>query len=263
MKRLRRVVSLMLAFAFILITVGRTAIVANADDNYGTVVYDENGTKYVIKTFVYDDCRKVVTTNCDSKDKIEFVVDNDYEELIITNYDYQGKNIFGIDKYTTEENSVQICCDEDDNDNITSQYSWGKKRYEKWSKKDRFWYQLGASDYGNDYMQIGCKAKYRIKYWDLSSKKQDKCDKYVSAIKSCNRNLAMAEAEAGGAGVLEAIVIAIGITAATCPPATIVPIVIGIVGGCSLAVKDCYDAYCDYRDIEDLYAVIKKYGYEI
>ncbi len=263
MKRLRRVVSLVLALTFVLIAVGRTAIVANADDNYGTVVYDENGTKYVIKTYDYDDYRKVVTTNCESKDKIEIVVDNEYEELIITNYDYQGKNILGFDKYITEENSIQISIDADDNDNVTSQYSWGKKRYEKWSVKDRFWYQLGASDYGNDYMQIGCKAKYRIKYWDLSSKKQDKCDKYVSAIKSCNRNITQGAIEAGSSDTVLLICTLIGVTAATCPPATIVTIVAATVGGYSMAVKDFYDAYCDYRDIEDLYAVIKKYGYEI
>lgn len=261
MKRLRRVVSLMLAFAFILITVGRTAIATNAADNNGTVVYDENGTKYVIKTFVYDDCRKVVVQNCDSLDKTEIIVNNDFENAQLINYDYIGKNVFGIYKYKKEV----ICYNSndyiDDINKVTSQYSWSSKRYDC---KNEFWYQKGASDYGNEYLQIGCKAKYRIAYWKLSNSKQKNCDKYVKAVSDSNKYYAAVIALPSGSlflggagwGLLGGISVAL-------PPVAVIAAIGGAFSVGTLTATCIYKTIVALQDAEDYYAIIKKYGDEI
>ena len=112
-------------------------------------------------------------------------------------------------------------------------------------------------------MKIGCKATYRIRTDNLSSTKDKKCDKYISAVKSSKSYENKALAYASGTGITGSAVIAIALANATLPPTALISVVsLTLGGGATIykAVTYAIDSYEKWQDARDYYNTIKAYG---
>lgn len=234
---------------------------ALASENMTVTSFESEGVKYVMYATENEGERTIEVINTETKDKFEASVTKDYSEYQYEEYEYEGKTWYGASKYKkTEEVSEDLTQYSNDTDMVEAQYSWSKKKYDGWNQE--FWYQAGASYYGNEYMQIGCIASYRIPVYQLSSTKQAKCESYQEDIKDSieYRNLSVASLAGTGIGfdALVTIIAALGV--ATLGVGAIVTIVIALVGVGGNGIVNAVKCYKEYLNIEDTYAIIKTYG---
>ncbi|MBE5925386.1 MAG: hypothetical protein E7270_00120 [Lachnospiraceae bacterium] len=231
-----------------------------ASENMTVTSFVSDGVEYVMYATENNGERSVEVLNTETKDKFEASVTKDFSEYKYEEYEYKGRTWFGASKYKkTEEISEDLTKYRDD-DKVEAQYSWSKKKKDGWSKK--YWYQAGASSYGNEYMKIGCVASYRIPVYKLSDAKQKKCKSYQEDIKDSieYRTLSIAALAGTGLGfdVLVTVIAALGV--ATLGVGAIVTIVVALVGVGGNGVVNAVKCYKEYLNIEDTYAIIKTYG---
>ncbi len=258
---IRKTFTVLLAVA-IIINFANSAIYAEALGKESVVTKTVNGVEYKIYTYVKNGINHVKVYAGDTQDYCEFYLSNKKEQLVREEYDYKGRTFFGVKDYDTNiqvidlDNSDKVNCDV-----IAQGITWNKKTYEHWNND--YWYKKGNSG-SKVYYQIGCVAKYRIRV-DNSKKNKKTLDKYASKIKSCNKNYALALAASAGTGIGLGTVVGLVIANGAFPPSIMVDVVVAILGGGTVAslVKCTVNAYCDYKDIKDIYIDARACGSKI
>lgn len=229
-----------------------------ASYNTTTQVIVEDGVEYTIKTTKVGDLTKSVIEYGDKQIATE-VEDN---ILTATEYKYTGKNIFGKSKYEiTRCDEINVDKVARSSEKVKAQYSWNSKTYTPADWGSRYWYQYGTSSYNNPYLQIGCKASYRLKYYKLSASKKNDCKQLTNEIKSCNKNYNL-----GSKGMNSStLAIIVGTIIFDCvtveiPVGVIVTAIVAIVGGYAGSVKLLVSSYYNYLNVRDDYTIVKTYG---
>lgn len=221
-------------------------------------VTEYNDTKYFTEIFEDGNITYVKTY---SEDMLQMsIISYDGKTIISDNYIYNTE----ICEY--EKQHLEIICkatvDELNNDVFAQAITYNSKtKSAKW-KDLTYWYQTGQNG-TKTYLKIGCKATYRIRTDNLSSTKDSKCDKYMSAVKSSKSHENKALAYAAGAGISGSTIVALVIANATFPPSTIVTIVFGVLGGGATvynAITHSVDSFEKWQDAKDYYNIIKTYG---
>jgi hypothetical protein len=127
-------------------------------------------------------------------------------------------------------------------------------------KCGKYWYQEGT-DKKKDYLKIGCSATYTIRTDNLSSRRQAKCDLYVSDIKNSNKHYTniISSGVKVSSTMLTAIALAVMLAPATLGVSTVVSIVLSLISGVATAVSKYTQAMFYAYDAKETYGVIKKY----
>lgn len=216
------------------------------DTKYITEIYKDGNITYV-KTY--------------SEDMLQMsLVSYDGETILSDNYIYNNE----IGEF--EKQHLEFVCEDTENETTNDVHAqaikYGSKTKSAEWKDSIFWYQTGNNG-SKTYLKIGCKATYRIRTDNLSSTKDKKCDKYMSAVKSSKSHETKAIAYAAGTGVSIGVITGLILANVYFPPSTIVTVVFGIVGGGASvynAVEHCVDSYEKWLDAKDYYNTIKSYG---
>lgn len=256
-----KIVSLILVIALLFGFSDPYSLTTQAKGVSNVITVEDNGIIYTITQLATNDGRDFIVTTDDTKDKVEIsIYDNEIE---ITEYEYDGKNFFGKEKYDVSEETIDISGYIEDAENMAEvsaqAISYGSKTTETWGKH---WYCYGSNG-SKSYIKIGQTATYQIRTDTLVSAKETKCDNYAKAIKASNSSYAKAVAYAGGSSFLIGFAVGLIIGNAAFPPSIIVTLIIAAVGGGTSIVNmsNCLiDSYSYYKDCKDLYAVIKGYG---
>lgn len=234
----------------------------NAENINKTYTVVEDGVTYTITEVSGDGEWNFMITSDDSKDKTAIEISE--EEIIVDEYEYSGKNIFGKDKFDKSEEVIDISefTEEiEDFDNLQAQaISYGSKTTEKIKKK--FWYSYGNTG-SKTYLKIGHTASYQIRTDNLSSSKEAKCNQYVNAIKKCNSSYLKALAAAGGSSAILGIAAGLVLANIALPPTVIITLAIAVVGGGSgmvAMINYLIDASEYYQTAKERYNIIKTYG---
>lgn len=260
-KAKQKVLAYIVTFSLVICSLAYSGVKVEAQTMQTVKTVTENGIEYKIKKICNNSNTKVVIEYEDKK--IEIVAND--RMVKSTSYDYTGENFFGLDKYKVT-NTKKIDLKEIEKsikkDQVRAQYTWNSKTKTPKYWGNQYWYQYGTSSKNNTYLQIGCKAKYRIKYYKLAAGKKSACKDYTNLIKKCNKNFEL------GSMVLDASVLStvLAVTVAmsvTVPLSAAITAVIAIVGGYGGAVTNIVTSKYNYLDIKDDYTIIKTYGKKV
>lgn len=258
MKKSNKIITIIIVFAIFVsgIFYWNADVYAIGDTTVQTIV--EDGVEYKITTRKFgDDVQS--TIEYDDK-KIETRLEDDI--VTATEYEYTGTTFFGKDKFEVVR-SEEIDLDDvnQKSEDVRAQYSWNSRTYTPSDWGSRYWYQYGTSSYNNAYLQIGCKASYRLKYYKLSSKKQGHCKSLTNKIKNCKKNYTLGAAglSASKLAVIVGLIIVDCVTVAI-PVGVIVTAIVAVVGGFAGSIKLLVTSYYDYLDVRDDYTIVKTYG---
>ncbi|MCR5628189.1 hypothetical protein [Eubacterium sp.] len=247
----KRVMAILLMMSLLMELFNSNLVNANICDeqiqvlNYGGIEYritsrEAKGIKESI--IEYENKKMIISLNDDVVEMTKYKIDNNGKYKI-------------IDENSATIEEVKKSAD------VNAQFSWNakKKTPEGWGSV--YWYQYGTSSYNNAYMQIGCKATYRIKYWKLSKNKQEACDSYADTLLDCKKEyeLGTKTLTAFQIGFFTAAIIASVVTIEV-PIGVVVTAVIAIVGGHANAVRKLVESRYDYIKVTDKYEKIKGYG---
>lgn len=258
MKKSKKIITLLMAFSICLsgIFYENTTVYAIDDTTVQTIV--EDGVEYRITTKKFGD--DVQTTIEYDDKKIETRLEDDI--VTATEYECTGTTFFGNDKFeVTRSKEIDLDDANEANEDVRAQYSWNSRTYTPADWGSRYWYQYGTSSYDNAYLQIGCKASYRLKYYKLSSKKQRECKSLTNKIKKCKKNYTLG-AVGLSASKLAAVVGLIIFDCATIeiPIGVVVTAIVAVVGGFAGSIKYLVTSYYDYLDVRDDYTIVRTYG---
>ncbi|MGN0383752.1 MAG: hypothetical protein ACI4DS_05730, partial [Eubacterium sp.] len=243
MKRNNKFIAVAVAVAICVSCIWHRDISAYANISTTVQTIVENGVEYTITTRKSGDETK--TTIEYGEKKIETKLQDGI--VTATEYEYTGTNFFGKDKFeVTRSKEIYIDKATQASEDVKAQYSWNSKTYTPADWGSRYWYQYGTSSYNNAYLQIGCKASYRLKYYKLSGDKQGECKSLTNEIKSCKKNydLGSAGLNAGTLAVIVGLIIFDCVTIEI-PVGVIVTAIVAVVGGYTASIKLLVSSYYD------------------
>lgn len=258
MKKSNKIITLIIVVAICVsgIFYGDANVYAIGDKKVQTIV--EDGVEYRITTRKFGE--DVQTTIEYDDKKIETRLEDDI--VTATEYECTGTTFFGNDKFeVTRRKEFDLDNANEKSEDVRAQYSWNSRTYTPSDWGSRYWYQYGTSSYNNAYLQIGCKASYRLKYYKLSSKKQGNCKSLTNKIKKCKKNYTLGAADFG-ASELAVIVGLIIFDCATIeiPIGVAVTAIVAVVGGFASSIRRLVTSYYDYLDVRDDYTIVRTYG---
>lgn len=235
---------------------------------------------YSDEMYEADICGKKITECNDTKYVTEFYEEDnityaktyseDMQQMSIVSYDGEIINsdnyVYNTESGEYEKQHLELVCEELEQNKINDVWAQAisyssKTKSAKW-KDTTYWYQMGNSG-KKTYLKIGCKAAYKIRTDNLSNAKEKKCDAYRSAVKTSKSYEKKALAYATAAGISGTTIIALVLANAAFPPATIITIVFGVLGGGATvynAINYTVDSFEKWQDAKDYYNTIKSYG---
>ena len=258
MKKRSKFIAIILVIAICISCIGYEGDPIYAKENVQVKKFYEDGIEYTVTTSKNGNKTKAIIEYGDTK--IETTRVND--TVTSTQYEDIGKNIFGNKKYkVVQKNTFDMDDFNQPSKNVKAEYTWNSKTKTPADWGSVYWYQYGTSSYNNAYLQIGCKAKYRLKYYKLSTKKKKECQAFTDKIKKCKQYYTTGSVGISGStlGLLCGLIIASAVTIEI-PVAAVVTAVVAVAGGYASSATALVKSYYSYLDVKDDYTIVKTYG---
>lgn len=251
----RKVLPILLVLIMLFCTMGATNEIPMT---IGKTTMTENGITYYIQGAQCGNKTKVTIKTSKDCNYSEIIVDKQNKTVASTNYDYKGKDFFGISQYSKKtEKANYSSYDRQKASSVSLEaITYKSVVYEQWPVGNDYWYCRGT-DVKKTYIKIGRIASYSIRTDNLSSNKFTMCENYISAILNCNTAVNTAIAS----DVLCIFGCVCGIVAAFTGPIGVLIAAATFATGCSAAlVYKAVEAYGYYCTAADKYEAIKTYG---
>lgn len=232
-----------------------------SDSNVSTYNLSDGDTSFTLNLYVTENERIAEVTNNSTFDKAVITLNTTDGYASYTEYSYTEDEQNTTETYSEklETQTIELSDVSENFEDISevqaqATYSSSNKVTCGWetSNDNKYWYNISTST--PKYVTIGCVNQYERKY----STYQSLLDSYMSAIKSCNNNLAKGGAILGVTDASGAIAIITLVAAGTIITDGIFLAILGILGtGATTGISALCDAYNDYLSVKDYYNLLK------